>query len=413
MNQNFGLDYNRGRNTSVTDRARPEYSPTGVPIGAFMLFPSLTTQLVYVDNVFATPSGGFPGGLGHVGDGIVSITPSATILSNWSRNAVSLSADVNENKYFKYTENDTTNYGVTANGRLDILDADNIGGSVYYDQLTEPRTSSAVAENSFDPSRYTQYGGSIHGLYQLNRLRFLIRGDYNNYDYQNLTDEFGGLIQNDLRNNAVYDLSVRADYAVNQDAAVFASVLYNDRDFEFSSEQQNSHGYEFLGGVNLDVTNFVRGEIGLGYLIQDYRDGATQSGFAAQTRFQYFPSPLLTLGFTAERSLQNSTIINSSGAVVTNVGLRADYELRRNILLYTSFNYYQDDYSGINFESDRYSVGVGGSYLVNRLLSFNVSYNYQTQTTNGASEPLSVSTATILSYPFDVNSVYIGFTLHR
>ena len=417
INQNFGLDYNRGRNTSVTERARPDYSPTGLPLGAFTLYPALNTELSYVDNVFASPNNSGPNfgnGLGKVGDGIFTITPSIGLVSNWSRNAVSLTANVSRDEYFKYTENDTTNYGARANGRLDILDSDSIGGSLDYEYLTESRTSSAVAENSFSPSRYTHEGASGYGVYQLNRLRFRVTADANKYDYNNLVGTFGEEILNDERNNNVYDVGGRADYAVNQDAAVFASIGYNDRQFEFVPTLQDSHGYELLVGFNLDVTNLVRGEVGVGYLIQDYRDGATQNGFAAQTQFQYFPSQLLTLTLNAERSLQNSTIINSSGDVASTVRLRADYELRRDVLLFAQGGFENDQYNGINFNDDRYTASFGATYLVNRLIALNAAFTHETQTTSGGVGPgFTPGSDTILAYPFDVNSVYIGLTLHR
>ena len=404
IGQNFGLAYNRGGNVSVLDRARPDYDPIGVPVGTFRLYPSLNTQLEYVDNIYASQNG-------RASDGIFPITP-------WSRNAFSISGDVSRNEYFTFSNNDTTNYGVRLNGRLDLLREDSVVVGYDHEFATEPRTNSIVAQESPNPSQFTHDGASVSGVHQLDRIRLVASFTFNHLDYQDLTGFNDIFIPNEERSYNEYQAVGRADYAISPDFAIFGSVEYNKFDYKLDPTDRNSDGYIVLGGVNMDIPNLIRGEVGVGYLTQDYNRGADQSGIAAQAQLQYFPTQLTTVTLNAQRRIENASVINSGGDVLSTVSLRVDHELRRNVLLFAQLGYSHDDFQGFSFTDNRYSAGFGATYLVNRLISLNAAFDHETQSTTGSASPLVVgqpvtTTSSNLTFPYDINSVYIGLTLHR
>lgn len=45
-------DFDRGRNTAVFERARPEYDALGIRAGGFLVLPSLETTAGVTNNVF-------------------------------------------------------------------------------------------------------------------------------------------------------------------------------------------------------------------------------------------------------------------------------------------------------------------------------------------------------------------------
>src|ERR1700740_3685110 len=47
-------DFDRGRNTSVLQRERPDYDRIGVRAGSFDVFPQVTVGLGYSDNLYYT-----------------------------------------------------------------------------------------------------------------------------------------------------------------------------------------------------------------------------------------------------------------------------------------------------------------------------------------------------------------------
>ena len=68
--------------------------------------------------------------------------------------------------------------------------------------------------------------------------------------------------------------TARADYALSPDTAIFLSGNLNQHAYSVQppavATDFNSTGFTVLGGVNFQVTSLLTGEIGAGYLTQDY-----------------------------------------------------------------------------------------------------------------------------------------------
>ena len=75
--------------------------------------------------------------------------------------------------------------------------------------------------------------------------------------------------------------------------------------------------------------------VGAGYITQSYDDPlyGELSGFSGRARLEYFLTQLVTLGFTANRSVTDSGIIGSAGILTSRYEATADYEFRRNVIV--------------------------------------------------------------------------------
>src|SRR6202012_2427735 len=73
------------RGQSVLDRPRPDYDPVPIELGSFQFFPTMNVGTYYNSNIFAVPSKG-------TDDQIWKINPTASLLSNWGRHALGITA---------------------------------------------------------------------------------------------------------------------------------------------------------------------------------------------------------------------------------------------------------------------------------------------------------------------------------
>src|SRR5579883_1898347 len=72
--------YGTAPGVTVASRQRPDYGPSGVRLGSFILHPQLDESLGYDDNVF--------GGLAKRGSWVIGTRPSLLISSDWSRDSI-------------------------------------------------------------------------------------------------------------------------------------------------------------------------------------------------------------------------------------------------------------------------------------------------------------------------------------
>lgn len=391
-------EYTRGRNIGVAERPHPEYDAAGMPLGAFRLYPTLTTQAIHTDNVFATDSG-------KVSDTFARIAASFSVASDWSRNGVGFGAQVSHDAHADVSSEDSTTYAVQAGGKYEIT-PDLIGNLlVAYEHGVEPRDSSTSAALAAKPSEYDRNSVTLVLVDQIDRLRLRGSIGYVKSDYEDLPALGGGVVQNDLRDDEVVTYATRADFAFSPDTAVFASLSYNTRNFSHSNglTTLDSDGYAAMAGANFDVTTLIRGEFGLGYFDQALKSGSHSSGLAAAARLHYYPTQLTDITLTANRGFADSTVPGSSGVVRTSADISVDHELLRNLLLNAEVQVSRDDYVDFDGRNDRTLVGFGAKWLLNRGVTIDGAIQHKTQDSEGAA----------LGLNYDTTYVFVGVTLKR
>ena len=86
----------------------------GTPVGAFILYPSLTLGTEYNDNIFATD--------GNEEDDIIfRIRPQVLVASDWDNHSLQFLAEGDLARYVDNSSEDTSGYRFLSDGRVDIL----------------------------------------------------------------------------------------------------------------------------------------------------------------------------------------------------------------------------------------------------------------------------------------------------
>lgn len=374
-------NFSRDRNVSVTTRPRPDYQAPGIRAGSFLLYPKLTPSVESNDNIFAQKSV-------TTSDTIWRVQPELVLSSDWNIHAVSLFARGSLNRYSKNDSENTDDYSVGANGRLDIARDSAINAGLSFSKSTEPRTSPDSATGAIEPTRYEQTSGNVSIFKEFNRLKLSGRVGSDKFNYEDVATKTAKVDQ-DYRDRTESAISGRADYAVSPDTALFIEVVGNTRNYRLDKPAvaltRDSKGVNVYGGANFELSALLRGEIGLGYMKQDYKD-ATQkdvSGFGARGQVEWFPSELTTVTLSGSRTIKDSAAFKVTSYISNNLSLRVDHELLRNVLLAANVGSSTDDYQGSTRQDKVTTAGFRATYLVNHNVGVTAGYAYEKRTTSG------------------------------
>jgi len=387
--------FTRDRNVSVTQRPRPDYQARGLPLGGFRLYPRLSLDVEGNDNVYAAAD--------EQGDAIFRVRPELAMQSGWSRHQLGLYASADLTRFAEYTTEDTTSYTVSGNGRLDIVRGTNVFAGIDFRRVFEPRTSPTSPVAAAEPVEYHLLTGNVGAVREFNRVRVSVRADYLRYDFDDVEDVSGGVIDQDNRDRQVYSGAVRAEYALSPAASVFVSGKVNERDYKYpplaGAVRRDSKGYSGTAGINFELTNLIRGEVEVGYLSQNYTQSGlhTLNGLAMAGKLEWFVSQLTTLTFNASRTVEDATDSRAGGFLSTGGSASVDHELLRNLILNAQFAYAVDDYQDILRKDKRLQASAGATFLFNRGLSARLRYSYIKQNSDGADSTVD----------FDVNRVLL------
>jgi len=397
-------DFARDRDLGVLDRPRPEYDALGIPVSAFLLYPRLNVVTGYNDNIFA-------GDTNIKGAGFVQLQPSASLRSQWSQHELDLTTHASINRYFNQGSEDTDDYGAALNGRLDVLTSTKITGGGSYDLETEPREAETSARNTLNPVQFGLWTAQLSASRQFNRLQVSLSGTFDSYNYINgrAPNNTAIIIDEHYRNVQDFGETLRADYALSPDTAIFVSGNINQHNYSVQPPlvpfNFNSHGSEILGGVNFQITSLVTGEVGIGYYQQEFPHIVNQdlAGFAIHGTVQWFPTELTTVTVKVNRLVQDSAIQTSAGYVDTGGQVEVDHELRYNVILSGLFSYNHDSYQGLDRQDDRWTAGIGAKYLFTREVGLGLNFNHDSQVSGGANRFIN----------FDINRVMLNLVLQK
>ena len=140
-------------------------------------------------------------------------------------------------------------------------------------------------------------------------------------------------------------------------------------------------------GLQIAPRHLIFGNVYAGYLVQNFSQSTTGSASFPDYggELVWTVTPLTTLTFDGLRTFYTGTPANGTISVVgpagngylaSTVGVRADHELLRNLLLSVNATYETDNFQGITRTDNVYSAGAAATYFVNRYLFLGGAFNY-------------------------------------
>lgn len=367
------------RDNIVLARARPDYDAIGVPLGAFRAYPSLTAATAYDDNVFdrSTPAA----------DAFVDLAPRLAVESGWSRNFLKLTADATVERFARITSENSERFAIDAFGRVDVDHATVVEADALFARRVEARGSSGDVAAATRPIVFHDAGGHVGATTTRGTLTFHTRVDFDDLRYEAAivgAQSFPQAFRNHRATVALAEVST----PLGAQVGAIVAGSYNDQTYPDRDQgvvPLDAHGWTALAGVRFGVTSVTSGQITAGYLRQSFRAPSFPAiaGPAYDARIVWNPTPLVSVTATARRFVEASPMTNVAGIVADTVGVAADYELLRNLLVNLRADYASEAYRGIDRLDRRATAGVGVRYLINAMLQVGVNYDYRDQTSRG------------------------------
>lgn len=371
----------RNRAVAVRDRPQPTYDPLGIRAGGFTAFPRLQSGVIHDDNIFAAEDDRQPATT-------LRLTPEVVVRSHWSRHALETRVRADIDRNLDFDSENTTDWSLGGAGRLDIVRGVDVTLAADYARDHEARTAAGADPAARRPIAFDLASASLAATRSQGRLRLSAKAAVLRYDYRDGLSAAGAVIEQDDRDHTVARLTGRADYALSPATALFVQVARDDRDYRnvAGSPERSSSGHEALAGVDFELGALIRGEVAAGYIRQDFQNAAygDLDGVGGRARLSWFPTQLTTLTATAERSVEDTGVVGSAGALRTDVSIGADHELLRNLILTAATAWSEDDYNGLDRTDTRFTAGFSAVYRLNRRYGLTAGLSYLDQSSSGA-----------------------------
>jgi hypothetical protein len=377
------LVYDRGRNTSVLERERPEFETVGITAGAFRVLPRISAGIGYSDNVYAASND-------RVSDLYAAVDPSVTVDSNWSVHTLSLNASGAFRRFADENSRNENAFRLSTAGRLDVSRAVQIAPSVSFQRGYEQPGSSGFPTDARELVRFNQTNTAVRGTFEGGRSRLTGVVDVQRVDFTNTEAFNGSLIDQDFRDRRDLRGTAQYEFAVTPDTAIYAQISYADIGYDtaLTGGGQNRDGGQVraLAGASFDLTALLRGRVAIGYERRSFDSAEFPdfAGLSAEGRLEFFATELTTFSITGRRLTGESVLPGSGGFFLTSVAARVDHELRRDLLLNASVSYEHDDFSGIRRRDEIWSAQAGVNFFISRRVGLAANAFYVDRSSVGA-----------------------------
>lgn len=361
----------------ILDR-RPErlyrfepYDPVGIRAGSFVLFPELETSGVFFSNTFRSTRAR--------SDVAFDVSPSARLVSNWSRHALEFRANGLLTYFNEFPSEDDRAYTIEARGRLDISRRTNIQAVLSREVAQESRSAPngrAIGTRADETTDRLL----VSANHRFNRLSLQLRGSVSDQAFSSTTD--GAVVTSNAARDYVETVqAARATWEFKPTLSVFGEVAINQRDYrrpDDSGLDRSSDGERYRAGLafaSADRTPGERGagpvlagEISLGHGGQRPRSARLPevSGVILDSTLTIRPSALTAVAFNAQSGFDESEDDGVGGIKTQSYGIEVRHELRRYLIGTAGVVATVSDYQGSSLRETETQLTAGLEYFLSR-----------------------------------------------
>lgn len=357
------FSYDKGRNVSVTEKPRLEYDPIGISAGSFDIFPKIELGLGYDSNIFLTTDD-------QQASAVAVIAPSVRASSDWSRHSLVVSGGARLRRFTANSRRNEDNWNIRSAGRVDMGSAYSL--TIEGQASREQEEPFAAASDADIPSlsSFRRNFAAARGQYNQGRVRMLLAADLTTLRFNSIDLGSDGTLSQRDRDRDVTRLTGQGEYAFSPSLSAYAQLSYSHIDYALKDSAtvvyRNGDGWRALGGINVDLSGFLRGSLGVGYSRRNY--DATQfedvGGVSAEGKLEYFPTELTTVTLAMRRVIEDAAVGSTSAFFDNRGSLRVDHELRYNILINARADIGVQDYIDSAQKTRSWRVGGGAKYLL-------------------------------------------------
>ncbi|MBB2752148.1 UNVERIFIED_ORG: hypothetical protein GGI57_002847 [Rhizobium aethiopicum] len=351
----------------------------GIPIGTFVLRPSVTQSI----NTETTKDGNT-----RQRRAFLETDAAATLTSDWGRHQLSVTSEGAWQRNISGEGEEQPSFKVNGDLRLDLSDetvAHLTAGYNFYREDTDDPDAIADATQQSDVQEFSA-GASVQrdfGILRGTTALALSRSIYSDATLSNGTtvtlsdrDQTTGT----LRGRVGYELSPALIPFIE---ATVGRTLY-DETRDSAGYERSGHSYGAKAGVEVDLGEKLKGEVGVGYEMADFEDSRLSSIDTATLDASLLWSPIrgTDVNFDLQTSIQPSTTAGESGYVSHALTTTVTHQLRDNLVGTMIGGVIWRDYPTDSTINDElvYTAATGLTWNINRYLDLTSTLGYELTT---------------------------------
>jgi hypothetical protein len=348
----------------------------GIPIGTFVLRPSVTQSI----NTETTKDGNT-----RQQRAFLETDAAATLTSDWGRHQLSVTSEGAWQRNISGEGEEQPSFKINGDLRLDLSSetvAHLTGGYNFYREDTDDPNAIAGATQQSDVQEFSA-GASIQrdfGILRSTTALALTRSVYSDATLAN-----GTTVTLSDRNQTTGTLRGRVGYELSPALipfieATIGRTLY-DETRDSAGYERSGHSYGAKAGVEVDLGEKLKGEVGVGYEMADFEDSRLSSIDTATLDASLLWSPIrgTDVNLDLQTSIQPSTTAGESGYVSHALTTTVTQQLRDNLVGTMIGGVTWRDYPSDSTINDElvYTAATGLTWNINRYLDLTSTLGYE------------------------------------
>jgi hypothetical protein len=360
------------------------YDGQPVEAGGFRLWPNLTFEQAYTDNVLA-------GENNRQSDFVSILRPHLRLEKAFGRHHTGLEVQGEARRFWQHGHENEINAGATLRALVEARRSLRFPLRVDYvtdhaDRKTQRQPLQADLTREPLEHHKGSFGAGV--VYQPGRLALSLLGGYEEQRFEDGVLAGGGpAVRRDGDFNAA-QAEIKISYETGTGWQPYVAALYRRQDYlrraytgtGFSGMSRNHDMARLRAGLSFDYKGLLYGFFETGHESRDYEDPAAQNtaGLSLAGHITWEPAQTLRLSLglahdTEEDSIARAAIEKTSG------DLRLDYEIRHNIFARLQGGYESEEFIGIARHDDTVSGGLELRAILSPRLQLGAGYLYESR----------------------------------
>ncbi len=365
------------RNNELEDT----YAAEGKRIGSFLIFPEVTITGILSDNPTASVNN-------RPGDEAIEIVPNIVLQSDWSRHSLQLQGQLRKSYYEELSSENIDEFLVSATGRLDIQNNQFLELQVRKEQTQDNRGDIDNLNSDAQLANLdTLFLSALHE-YRWNKATMRLTGTITEFDYEDVVDGLGNIINNDDQDYLETNLTARLAYTVHSGLYVYVEGNYIERNYDTAVDddgfQRGNEEQNYRVGIIQDLTAKVRFEASIGYqgLFADDVRFIDVEDLVYQASLNYRPTRQTTLTLSTSKEYDATDIAGTVAVEQTNYSVTLNHYFEPKILMNASLSHEEENFEGIDQTQKTLTAALTLQYIFNRHARLIAGYEFTDVTTN-------------------------------
>lgn len=361
---------------SITTRQNPAYDPQGLRMGDFTLFPSLTTGIVYDDNIYKNDDI-------KEGDLLYRSQAGFTLKSDFIRHALNIGASYENGTYRNLTGENYDDYSANIGARIDLTGQTSVPLSLSYmrDHVRRGSPDDIIAD---EPTYFSLWNATMGVVQQGHRLAMKVLADVRRYVFDNVK----GLVNRDNGDRDRNEYNLYTSVGMSPEA-FFAPFVYSnilkvdyDRGLDENGFNRDAMQYEAGVGTIVNFSDVTSASFTVGRLERRADDPQFKDfgDFSYGVNLKWEPSTLASFLLSGDRTVKESIRSGVTASLSSSLRLTMDYEMFPNLIVRPSAAISENEYEGdVGGRTVTKGGGVQLTYKMNQNFWLTTSYQYTKQ----------------------------------